>query len=86
MNRIIEHFKNKPERNLNIYFTAGFPELNDTGRIIETLSKNKVDLIEIGMPYSDPMADGPVIQSSSSRSLKNGMKLNILLEQLRGAK
>lgn len=86
MNRIIQHFKNKPEDNLNIYFTAGYPRLEDTTSILAALNAGQVDLVEIGMPYSDPMADGPVIQESSTIALQNGMKLDLLLEQVATAR
>ena len=76
MNRIDHLFAQKQDHILNIYFTAGFPHLEDTERIITSLAKNGVDIIEIGMPYSDPMADGPTIQESGSRALKNGMTLS----------
>jgi tryptophan synthase alpha chain len=68
---------------LNIYFTAGFPQLHDTVRIIKVLSAAGVDVIEIGMPFSDPLADGPTIQQSSQRALDNGMTLRLLFEQLK---
>lgn len=68
---------------LNIYFTAGFPQLQDTVRIIRALSAAGVDMIEIGMPFSDPLADGPTIQQSSQQALDNGMSLRLLFEQLR---
>ena len=83
MNRIDNLFKNKPSDVLTIYFTAGYPNLNDTENIILDLAKAGVDLIEIGMPYSDPLADGPVIQASSTEALKNGMNLDLLFEQLK---
>ena len=83
MNRIDNLFKNKPSDVLTIYFTAGYPNLNDTENIILDLAKAGVDLIEIGMPYSDPLADGPVIQASSTAALKNGMNLDLLFEQLK---
>ena len=83
MNRIDNLFKNKPSDVLTIYFTAGYPNLDDTGSIILDLAKAGVDLIEIGMPYSDPLADGPVIQASSKQALKNGMNLDLLFEQLK---
>lgn len=67
---------------LSIYFTAGFPQLNDTVRIIKALSASGVDMIEIGMPFSDPLADGPTIQQSSQQALNNGMTLRLLFEQL----
>jgi len=68
---------------LNIYFTAGFPQLNDTTRIVKALSEAGVDMIEIGMPFSDPLADGPTIQQSSQQALDNGMTLQLLFEQLK---
>lgn len=67
---------------LSIYFTAGYPDLNDTVNIIETLEKNGVDMIEIGLPFSDPLADGPTIQESSTKALENGMTTKLLFEQL----
>ncbi len=82
MRRINELFSRKEENVLNIYFTAGHPALEDTGRIIEKLDKAGADLIEVGMPYSDPLADGPTIQQSGMRALKNGMTLEILFRQL----
>lgn len=81
-NRINELFHEKKERVLSVYFTAGYPELNDTKTIIQELVKNGVDLIEIGMPFSDPVADGPVIQQSSLVALNNGMSVKKLFEQL----
>jgi tryptophan synthase alpha chain len=81
-NRINKLFNNKKQKILSIYFTAGFPNLNDTVKIIQELEKNGVDLIEIGMPFSDPTADGPTIQKSSELALKKGMSLNLLFEQL----
>jgi len=81
-NRINKLFQEKKERILSVYFTAGYPELNDTKTIIHELVKNGVDLIEIGMPFSDPVADGPVIQHSSLISLQNGMSVRKLFEQL----
>jgi tryptophan synthase alpha chain len=81
-NKLIRLFEQKNERLLNIYFTAGYPQLNSTGQIIEELAANGVDLIEIGMPYSDPLADGPVIQQSGTKALQNGMNLKLLFEQL----
>lgn len=83
MNRIDRLFAEKKDPVLSIYFTAGYPGLNDTASIIEQLSVSGADLIEIGIPFSDPLADGPVIQHSSNIALKNGMSLNLLLDQLR---
>ena len=82
MNRIDKLFKEKKNNILSVYFTAGYPELNDTVEVIETLERNGVELLEIGVPFSDPMADGPVIQSSGSQALKNGMSLKVLFGQL----
>jgi tryptophan synthase alpha chain len=65
-----------------VYFTAGYPLLDSTAIIVKVLSDAGVDMIEIGIPFSDPMADGPVIQSSNERALKNGMNLNLLFNQL----
>ena len=82
MNKIQELFKRKKENILSIYFTAGFPKLEDTARILNELVTSGVDMIEIGIPFSDPLADGPVIQHSSEVALKNGMTLKLLFEQL----
>lgn len=82
-NRINHLFETKKENILSVYFTAGHPNLNDTVEIIQQLEKNGVDLIEIGMPFSDPTADGPTIQRSSETALKNGMSLKLLFEQLK---
>ena len=82
-NRINQLFSTKKENILSVYFTAGFPNLNDTVEIIQQLEKNGVDLIEIGIPFSDPTADGPTIQRSSEVALKNGMNLNLLFSQLK---
>lgn len=83
MNRIDSLFQNKKQGILSVYFTAGYPHLNDTDTIITELEKAGADLIEIGFPFSDPVADGPVIQHSSEVSLKNGMTLKLLFEQLK---
>lgn len=83
MNRLNELFKNKKEPILSIYFTAGYPNLNSTLDIAEALEKAGADFIEVGFPYSDPLADGPVIQNSSQIALQNGMNLPILFEQLK---
>ena len=71
---------------LSIFFTAGYPNLNDTTAIISELSKNNVDFIEVGLPYSDPLADGPTIQDSSQVALQNGMNLDIVFDQLKSIK
>ena len=82
MNRITNLFKEKKNNILSIYFTAGYPSLNDSIEIIKTLDECNVDLIEIGMPFSDPIADGPIIQNSSNIAIDNGMNLNVLFDQL----
>ncbi|RYD94169.1 MAG: tryptophan synthase subunit alpha, partial [Sphingobacteriales bacterium] len=76
-------FANKKSNLLSIYFTAGYPTLNSTVDIAEALEKAGVDFLEVGFPYSDPVADGPTIQQSSEQSLENGMTLNVLFEQLK---
>lgn len=81
-NRINQLFQDKKENILSVYFTAGYPQLDNTVTIIENLVENGVDLIEIGMPFSDPVADGPVIQHSSLVALHNGMTIKKLFEQL----
>jgi len=83
MNRITELFKSGKKDILSVYFTAGYPSLNDTFRTITELEKRGVDMVEIGIPFSDPIADGPVIQKSGSKALLNGMTLSLLFEQLR---
>ena len=82
MGRLQQLFKEK-KNILSIYFTAGYPSLNDTLAIAEELEKTGADLLEIGFPYSDPVADGPVIQASSKAALDNGMDLNLLFQQLK---
>lgn len=82
MNRINQLFEKKQKDILSIYFTAGFPHLNDTCDIIRELEANGIDLIEVGIPFSDPMADGPTIQDSGTIALRNGMTLKVLFGQL----
>ena len=82
MSRIKELFTRKDRRILSVYCTAGFPELSSTIDVMLALQENGVDMIELGMPYSDPLADGPVIQASSHQALSNGMTISVLLEQL----
>ena len=82
-NRIDHVFETKKERVLSVYFTAGFPELKDTVPIIEMLQSAGCDMIEIGMPFSDPLADGPVIQNSGTIALHNGMSVTELFQQLK---
>ncbi|MBC7570034.1 MAG: tryptophan synthase subunit alpha [Spirosoma sp.] len=81
-NRITDLFAHKSERLLNVYFTAGFPHLDDTVTVLRGLQQAGVDLVEIGMPYSDPVADGETIQQSNNRALENGMSLKTLFNQL----
>jgi tryptophan synthase alpha chain len=84
MNRIQELFKKKNNNILNVYCTAGYPELESTLPVMKALQDNGADMIELGMPYSDPLADGPVIQASSTKALANGMTIAKLFDQLRG--
>lgn len=83
MNRINKKLQEEGKL-LSIYFTAGYPELGDTVPIIKALEKHGVDMIEIGLPFSDPLADGPTIQESSTAALQNGMSTELLFEQLQG--
>ena len=83
MNRITKKLQEEGKL-LSIYFTAGYPELGDTVPIIKALEKQGVDMIEIGLPFSDPLADGPTIQESSTAALQNGMSTELLFEQLQG--
>ncbi|MBW2960898.1 tryptophan synthase subunit alpha [Mesonia aestuariivivens] len=82
MNRISKKLQ-EDKKLLSIYFTAGYPELNDTKTILEKLETSGVDLVEIGLPFSDPLADGPTIQASSTKALQNGMTTEKLFEQLK---
>ena len=82
MNSITELFQQKDKNLLSIYFTCGFPKLDDTTKVIKELSDNKIDFIEVGLPYSDPMADGPTIQDSSQKALNNGVNLDVVFDQL----
>ncbi|WP_289861911.1 tryptophan synthase subunit alpha [uncultured Duncaniella sp.] len=86
MNRIDRLFNEKQSDILSIYFTCGYPHLDSTTDIIKTLAGRGVDMIEIGVPFSDPMADGPVIQDSSTVALRNGMNLRLLLNQVEEAR
>jgi tryptophan synthase alpha chain len=83
MNRIEELFNRKNKNILNVYCTAGYPQLESTIEVMKSLQESGADMIELGMPYSDPLADGPVIQASSTVALKNGMTMKRLFEQLR---
>lgn len=82
MNRIDNLFKEKTDKILSVYFTAGYPNLDSTAGIIKALADSGVDMIEIGMPFSDPVADGPVIQQSNEKALRNGMNLKLLFDQI----
>lgn len=84
MNRIDELFGRKKERILNVYCTAGFPEINSTIEVMRALQNSGADIIELGMPYSDPLADGPVIQGSSAKAIENGMTMHRLFTDLAG--
>ena len=83
MNRINKLFQKKNKKILSIYFTAGYPRINDSVDIIKALDKNGVDMIEVGIPFSDPIADGPIIQNSSTIAIKNGMNMSLLFDQLK---
>jgi tryptophan synthase alpha chain len=85
-NRIDELFKRKSSGILNLYCTAGYPRLDSTAEVLLALQNAGADMVELGMPYSDPIADGPVIQESNSTALENGMTLSLLLEQLKEAR
>ena len=82
MNRIDRLFKEKQHNILNVYCTAGYPRLNSTTEVLASLEKHGADIVEIGMPYSDPLADGPVIQQSNMIALENGMSIPLLFRQL----
>ena len=82
MSRLSELFKKQNKRVLNVYCTAGFPQLNSTLQVMESLQANGANIIELGMPYSDPLADGEVIQSSGNVAVANGMTIETLFEQL----
>jgi tryptophan synthase alpha chain len=84
MNRLTTLFQRKTSDVLNVYFTAGFPQLGDTVPILKRLQEAGADLVEIGMPYSDPVADGETIQRSNQQALENGMTVATLFEQLQG--
>ena len=86
MSKRLQQTLNADKALLAIYFTAGYPQLSSTEKIVHLFDKQAVDIIEIGMPFSDPLADGIVIQQSSTIALQNGMKTKILFEQLKGAR
>jgi tryptophan synthase alpha chain len=83
MNRIDQLFKDKQQLVLNVYCTAGYPHVNSTPEVLSALQEHGADIIEIGMPYSDPLADGPVIQQSNMVALENGMSIQVLFQQLK---
>ena len=83
MNRLQQLFQHKKKDILSIYYTAGYPNLPDTLKIAQALEKSGADFLEIGFPYSDPVADGPIIQASSKQSLDQGMTLQVLFDQLK---
>ena len=83
MNKINKLFANSKDRKLlSLYFCAGHPALEGTGKVIKTLESRGIDMIEVGVPFSDPMADGPVIQDAATKALRNGMSLKLLFSQL----
>lgn len=87
MNKINRLFaENKDRKLLSLYFCAGCPTLDNTGDVIKTLERRGIDMIEVGIPFSDPLADGPVIQSAGTIALRNGMTLRLLFDQLREIK
>lgn len=87
MNKINQVFATRGDRKLlSLYFCAGCPTLESTGDVIKTMQKRGIDFIEVGIPFSDPLADGPVIQSAATQALKNGMNLKLLFEQLKAIK
>ncbi|MFY0629954.1 MAG: tryptophan synthase subunit alpha [Flavobacteriaceae bacterium] len=86
MNSVAQLLERKSSNVLSIYFTSGFPKLDDTTKVIQGLSESGVDFIEVGLPYSDPLADGPTIQSSSQKALENGINLDIVFNQLKEIK
>ena len=86
MNSIQELFQKKDKNLLSIYFTCGYPKLDDTTSVILALEESGVDFIEVGLPYSDPLADGPTIQESSHKALENGINLDLIFEQLKTIK
>ena len=87
MNKITRLFNERGDRKLlSLYFCAGTPTLDSTAEVIKTMQKRGIDMIEVGIPFSDPMADGPVIQDAATKALKNGMSLQTLFNQLKSIK
>lgn len=83
MSRLKKLFEEKGQRVLNVYCTAGFPNLDSTLEVMKALQEEGTDIIELGIPYSDPLADGPVIQGSGAVALQNGMTIALLFDQLK---
>lgn len=86
MNKLLNAFEDRVDKLLSIYFSAGYPQLEDTGRIMMALQEGDADMIEVGIPFSDPVADGPTIQDSNKIALDNGITLKKILEQVREVK
>jgi tryptophan synthase alpha chain len=87
MNKINQVFTERGDRKLlSLYFCAGTPSLEGTGEVIKTMQRRGIDFIEVGIPFSDPLADGPVIQTAATKALKNGMSVRLLFEQLKAIK
>ena len=87
MNKINQVFAERGDRKLlSLYFCAGTPSLEGTGEVIKTMQRRGIDFIEVGIPFSDPLADGPVIQTAATKALKNGMSVRLLFEQLKAIK
>ena len=87
MNKINAIFANRGDKKfLSLYFCAGCPTLNSTGDVIKTMQRRGIDFIEVGIPFSDPLADGPVIQTAATKALKNGMSVQLLFDQLKAIK
>ncbi len=85
-NKLTQLFQEKNKNLLNVYFTAGYPKKESTAEVLLALQNSGVDMIEVGMPYSDPIADGPIIQQSNMAAIENGMTIQLLFEQLNNAK
>lgn len=83
MNRITHLFNTKKNGILSVFFTAGYPQREDTATILKELQNKGIDMVEVGIPFSDPMADGPVIQEAATQALRDGMSLRLLFEQLK---
>ena len=87
LNKINQLFANRGDKKfLSLYFCAGCPTLNSTGDVIKTMQRRGIDFIEVGIPFSDPLADGPVIQTAATQALKNGMSVQLLFDQLKAIK